>query len=106
MVLALGCAEKFTRDRFDMITTGVDDQEDVQRILGEPQQQTATQWYYEDLDDNVHARIFFDDAGRVRGKEWMDARTGEWDGRHPDAAEVPPGEVRERSTRTTTIDDD
>jgi len=104
--LLTGCAQKFTRERFDMIQAGVDDQEDVREILGKPSKTMTDLWYYEDLDRHLHAQIFFADDGRVLSKEWMDAHTGEWEGKHPQADEPPKGEVRERRTKTRRIDDD
>ena len=106
-LLALtGCERKFTRARFDLIDPGVSDRFDVEQTLGQPRTRLADVWYYEDLDRNLHAQIFFDDDGRVLSKEWMDARTGQWEGRSPYTDEPPPGEVRERHTRTRRIDDD
>ncbi len=99
-----GCTRHFTRERFDTIQPG-DDQEDVRQVLGKPKAVAPDVWYYEDLHRHVHAQIFFDDAGRVRNKEWMDARTGEWEGKSPEADEPPPGEARERHTRTRRMDD-
>lgn len=99
-----GCHSKFTRDRFEMITPGVDDREDVRKVLGKPATRFHDQWIYDDLDDHRSAVIHFDESGKVLAKEWMDARTGEWEGRNPAAAEPPPGGVRE--TRTRRIDDD
>ncbi len=99
-----GCHSKFTRDRFEMITPGVDDREDVRAILGRPEAELYQQWFYDDLDHHKSAVIHFDEDGKVLGKEWMDANTGEWDGRNPNAAPPPPGGIRE--TRTRRIDDD
>jgi hypothetical protein len=104
LVLA-GCAQKFTRERFDMIQPGVDEREDVTQILGKPEAVLADIWYYGDLNRHTAAQIFFADDGRVLGKEWMDADTGEWDGNNPHADAPPQGEVRERRTRTRKIDD-
>ncbi|QOJ14592.1 MAG: hypothetical protein HRU75_08040 [Planctomycetia bacterium] len=101
--LLFGCAEKFTRERFDIIAVGVEDREDVIRTLGEPRYEAGDEMYFEDLDRNLHARVFFGPDGRVRGKEWMDARRGEWDGRHPDSDPPPQGEVRESRRRNTTV---
>ena len=106
VLTVVGCARQFTRANFDVIQRGVDDREDVQRILGKPEVTQADVWFYQDMDRSLHAEIWFDDAGRVAGKEWMDANTGEWEGRNPHADEPPPGEVRHRNTKTRTIDDD
>ncbi len=107
VLLALtGCEHKFTRERFEMIQVDVDDREDVRQILGRPTRELDDEWLYDDLDRHYSAVIYFDDNGRVRGKEWMDARTGEWSGRNPNANPPPQGEVRERRTKTVRIDDD
>lgn len=105
LVLA-GCQRQFTRERFDLIKADVDDREDVRRILGKPEADLQDQWFYDDLDRHYSAVIFFDEHGRVRAKEWMDARSGEWQGRHPDSDPPPQGEVRERRRKTTRIDED
>jgi len=106
LILLAGCASKFTRERFEMIQVGVDDREDVRQIIGKPTADLTDQWFYDDLDQHYSAVIYFDESGRVRGKEWMDAATGEWQGRHPDTNEPPRGEVRERHKKTRRIDDD
>ena len=105
-VFLSGCAEKFTRERFDMIQVGTDDREDVEQLLGSPRHDLVNEWYYENMDKHIHARVFFGMAGKVSGKEWMDAGTGEWEGAHPDADAPPKGEVRERNKTTRTIDRD
>lgn len=106
LTLLGGCHRQFTHERFDMIQIGVDDREDVRYILGRPTSDLDDQWLYDDLKRHYSAVIYFDDNGRVRGKEWMDARTGEWEGRNPEANEPPPGEVREIHKKTRRIDED
>jgi hypothetical protein len=106
LVLLGGCQRKFTKDRYEMIQINVDTREDVRHILGKPTSDLSDQWFYDNLDRHYSAVIFFDEEGRVRGKEWMDAATGKWEGRNPEAAEPPPGEVRERQKKTTRIDED
>jgi len=105
-VALAGCARKFTYERYSMIQQGVDDRFDVKQMLGKPEFDTDDEWYYEDLDRHIAARVFFDNDGVVRGKEWMDAKSGTWEGRHPDADQPPEGEVREKHTKTRRIDDD
>jgi outer membrane protein assembly factor BamE (lipoprotein component of BamABCDE complex) len=106
LTVLTGCQSKFTHDRFDMIQRGTDNREDVQRILGKPTWDLDEQWVYENEDRFRTAVIYFDAEGRVSGKEWMDANTGEWSGQNPNANEPPQGEVRERRKKTTRIDDD
>lgn len=106
LALLAGCQSKLTRDRFEMIQVDVDQREDVRHILGEPTRDFGDQWLYDDLDRHVSAIIYFNDAGRVAGKEWTDAVSGSWEGRNPNLDEPPPGEVRERRKTTRRIDDD
>jgi hypothetical protein len=106
LLVQAGCAKKFTRERFDLIRAGVDSRLDVQRLIGRPEFDLEDQWYYEDKDDHYAALIFFDEQGRVTGKQWMDAGTGEWSGENPLADRPPAGEPRERHRKTTLIDED
>jgi hypothetical protein len=107
LVLLSGCARpSFTHEHFEMIQIGVDDREDVRFVLGKPTSDLQDQWFYDDLKRHYSAVVFFDDDGRVQGKEWMNAKTGEWEGRNPNADEPPQGEVRERHKATTRIDED
>ncbi len=102
-----GCRSKmFTHDRFEMIQQGVDTREDVRHILGKPLSDQTDLWLYDDDKHHYSARIWFDDAGRVRGKQWLDSVTGTTEGDDPDANEPPQGEVRERSKKTTRIKKD
>ena len=102
--LLLGCGPSF-REKFEWVKVGADDREDVRQILGQPKFRTHDQWVY-DKPKKHTAIIYFDGEGRVREKEWIDPKTGEWQGKHPDADEPPAGEVRERSTKTRRIDID
>lgn len=106
LVAATACTRAFTKDRFELIQVGVDDRTDVREILGKPTADLNDQWFFDDVERHYSAVVFFDPNGRVSGKEWMDARSGAWEGRNPHANEAPAGEVRERTTKTRRIDDD
>lgn len=106
LMLLTGCERRFTRSRFEMIRVGVDDRADVRTILGKPVGDLDQQWFYDDTKRHYSAIIYFDEHGRVSSKQWMNAKTGEWIGRNPDADEPPAGEVREQHRTTTRIDED
>ena len=106
VALGCGCQRQFTRERFEMIGVGSDGREDVRHCLGKPTCDLQDQWLYDDLDRHKSAIIYFGADGRVSGKEWMDARSGQWEGENPHANKPPQGEVRERSKGTTRIDED
>jgi hypothetical protein len=101
-----GCQRQFTREHFELIRVGSDAREDVRHMLGKPTADLDDQWLYDDLDQHCTAVIYYDDDGRVLGKQWMDSRTGEWEGRNPHANEPPVGTTRERRKTTTRIDED
>ncbi len=106
LVLLTGCARQFTRERYDMIRKGVDNKEDVRRILGKPASDLGDQWFYDDPDRHISALIYFDASGVVSAKQWPDSETGSWEGENPHANPPPAGEVRERNKKTTRIDRD
>ena len=106
-LLALtACQRPFTRDRYELVQVGVDDRTDVRQILGKPTSDLGDQWFYDDLDRHYSALIHYDENGKVSGKEWMDSKTGKWEGRNPSANEPPQGNVPERDKKTTRIDED
>jgi outer membrane protein assembly factor BamE (lipoprotein component of BamABCDE complex) len=105
-VFLIGCESKFNRRSFEMIRPGMDDREDVRQVMGKPTVDMEDVWFYDDLDHHKSAKIVFDNDGRVVTKEWMDAKTGEWEGTDPWTDEPPEGEVRERTTKTRRIHDD
>lgn len=106
LVVLTGCERRFTKNRFELIQIGVDNREDVRLVLGKPTSDLDDQWFYDDLKRHYSAVIFFDAGGRVRGKEWMNAATGEWEGRNPDTNAPPQGDVPEKTRKTTRIDED
>ena len=103
-VALTGCERKFTHERFSMINEGFDKQENVRDLLGEPYTVTEGLWHYRDLDRHQEASIWFDAQGRVRGKQWFNGKTGEIEGRNPDASPPPEGEVRDTETNVRRID--
>ncbi len=102
----VGCGSKFKRENYEMITVDVDTKYDVRKMIGDPEFDLGDQWYYEDDDDYYAARVWFYEASDiVSGKQWYDMKAGTWEGRNPNAAVEPDGELRYERTRTRTIDD-
>lgn len=81
-VFAVGCAEKLTFERYQTIHTG-QEKDLVRQTLGDPFADTGTQYVYTDNDRGINAFIYFDDNGRVAGKEWHDTQKGVHDGKDP-----------------------
>lgn len=101
-----GCTSRaaFCRTSYDLIRPGADDRYDVVAMIGRPEFDACEEWYYEDAADRYAARIFFDGRGRVRGKQWLDAGTGEWEGENPDLAPAARGGKRQTSTFVRTVE--
>ena len=71
-----GCAEKRDKlayDNFTQIRTQVHNRDDVEAILGEPDQRFDDRFMYERPDKHLHVFVEFDDKGRVSRTQWVDA---------------------------------
>ena len=104
-LLLLGCESKLNHKNFQMIQIGADDRADVREILGKPTSDMGDVWIYDKSGEHT-AQVYFDDDGRVLNKEWMSAKTGDWEGKDPWTDEPPQGEVRESHTKVRRIDKD
>lgn len=107
LVVLSGCAKKFTRENFNLISEGVDDRYDVQKRIGPPYTTfgDSDEWYFQDEDAHYSAIVHFNDqTGKVNGKEWIDGLRGEFSGHNPHADAPPEGEVRESRTKTRTVE--
>jgi hypothetical protein len=99
-----GCApDKLTRQNFDTIREGVSDKTEVELTLGNDYQDRGDAWEYEREKKHLSVYVHFDERGRVIRKEWIDAKTGEWEGAAPGIDETPQGRPAGESTRTKTI---
>lgn len=100
-----GCAEnKLTRQNYEMIVEGASTKEEVRRTLGDDYMaMSADRWEYEDKENSRSIVIRFDDSGKVNGKEWRDAQTGEWEGQAPGIDPNPEGRTTSESRGTQTI---
>lgn len=100
LFLVAGCS-KVTRDNYDMIMVGKSTQLEVEYTLGKTYTARGQdQWEYDEEDRHLVVNIYFDAAGKVSKKEWIDAKTGEW---HSDPADPQRGEKFSDETDTTTI---
>ena len=99
-----GCAEKFTRQNFNLLQVGVDERYDVDKLLGHPTNDLHDQWYYEHRDKHYSALIHFDPDGKVSGKQWFDSPTASISGDNPNADQPPKGKVREEKRKSRIIE--
>ena len=72
----IGCQNKFTYQRFEMVQVGCADKEEVKMSLGNPSEKPFKDlwWYY---DNDATAKIYFDEKDTVKAKKWIDEKTGE-----------------------------
>lgn len=105
--MIVGCAQnKMTRQNWDMIKEGTSAKDEVRMTLGAPEVETPNQWEFEDEDKHLHATIHFDDRGVVTRKEWMDGKSGDWDGAAPGIKTERQGQPVSESKSNTTIKKD
>ena len=76
--LLTGC-DPLTRERYEMITLNVDQQFDVEKMIGPPDYKLPGQWHYERVDKHLNVKIEFDENGVVTRKEWIDALAETWE---------------------------
>ncbi|HSW47321.1 MAG TPA: hypothetical protein VLM89_17290 [Phycisphaerae bacterium] len=73
-LLAIGCAEKLTYQRWETVHDGMAS-DAVQATLGPPWQTIDQTWLYSDENRSINATIYFD-QGKVVGKTWVDPQRG------------------------------
>ena len=78
LMLLCGCADKLTRENYDLIAIDSWDRTSVEETLGEPTNQLDDRWHYERVDRHLNVFIHFDEMGIVERKQWMGETTGEW----------------------------
>ncbi len=103
--VALGCSENLvTRHHYDMIMEGTSTKIEVEKTLGDTYlKRGGNEWEYDESDRHLTVYIHFDNKGVVERKEWIDGRTGEWDGAAPGINEEPQGKTASDESKTMTI---
>jgi hypothetical protein len=94
-----GCADKLTRERYEMIVVDTSTKTDVEYTLGEPSNQLPDQWHYERPDKHLNVFIHFNDRDVVTRKQWVDSMSTEWD----DTQSPPRDRSHHESTTVRTI---
>lgn len=76
VLASIGCQNKFTYQRFEMVQVGCADKTEVELTLGKPSEKPFKDlwWYY---GNDATAKIYFDDKETVQAKKWIDEKTGE-----------------------------
>jgi outer membrane protein assembly factor BamE (lipoprotein component of BamABCDE complex) len=91
----VGCAEKFTFERWQTIHEGMS-ADAVQATLGKPWQTTDQTWIYHNEDKPATAMVYFD-KDKVTGTQWTDPEHGIV-GQSPNVKQ--PGESEEIKAQT------
>jgi outer membrane protein assembly factor BamE (lipoprotein component of BamABCDE complex) len=73
---SIGCQNKFTYQRFEMVQVGAADKKEVELTLGKPSEKPFKDlwWYY---NSDATAKIYFDEKDTVKAKKWINEKTGE-----------------------------
>ncbi len=76
-----GCAapDRVVYRNYTQIRTQLHTQDDVEAILGEPDQKLGDRWMYERPDQHLIVFVEFDEKGRVTRTQWVDALSESWD---------------------------
>lgn len=99
-----GCAEKFTRQNFDLLQVGIDERYDVDQLLGHPTNDLHDEWYYEHQDKHYSALIHFDPDGKLSGLQWFDSPTAAISGDNPHGSKPPKGAARDEKKKSRIIE--
>jgi hypothetical protein len=84
LALLTGCAEnKVTRQHYDMIMEGKSNKSEVEMTLGKTYADRGDHWEYDEEDRHLSVVFYFDEKGMVQRKEWIDAKSGKWEGSAP-----------------------
>jgi len=105
LFVAVGCSENLvTRRHYDMIIEGTSTRMEVEKTLGDTYvKRGGNEWEYDESDRHLSVFIYFNDKGVVDRKEWIDGKTGEWDGAAPGINEKPEGRTISDKSSDMTI---
>ncbi len=104
IVWVAGCAQDMvTRDHFNMIVEGRSTRLELEKTMGEKYIDRGNQWEYERPNKGLSVVFYFDDHDRVIRKEWIDARSGEWEGAAPHIDKDTSSPTMSEEAHTATI---
>lgn len=75
LFLAPGCAQKFTRENWEMIEVGASTKDEVKFVLGSPMDRGKEVWWYNRGWND--AFIYFNEKDVVKAKKWYNGKTNE-----------------------------
>lgn len=88
-LLAGGCQDLLVYENFTQIRQNASSQQEVARLLGEPDSHCGNQWLYERPSKHLFAFVDFDESGRVTRKQWIDGAGDFWVDSAPDGVAAP-----------------
>lgn len=83
VVLLTGCQDKLTHENFTQIRQDVSTRPIVEGLIGQPDDEVGSRWYYERPGKHLSVFIDFDEGGYVSRKQWIDAMSATWDDSKP-----------------------
>lgn len=75
-----GCAaDKLVRENFSQIRPQVTNEQEVVKLIGEPDSKLQEYWVYQRPEKHLTAFVEFDDQGKVARTQWVDAMDPAWE---------------------------
>jgi len=102
VMLTVGCEQKLTYQRFELIHMG-QTQLGVEKTLGDPLVKMPDQWTWNDSDRSITAHVWYDKEGKVIAKQWFDPKHG-MVGSPPGGDAVEGGKVIKQKTTIMTVE--
>ncbi|MBN1347602.1 MAG: hypothetical protein JXQ73_33245 [Phycisphaerae bacterium] len=101
IMMGLGCEQKLTYQRYELIHMG-QEQLGVEKTLGEPVVKMTDQWTWNDSDRSITAHVWFNQEGKVLAKQWFDPKRGMVGG-PPGGDATQGGEVIQQKTKIMVV---
>jgi len=101
LAILVGChaPDKLVYENYDRIQPNLSTEDDVTRLIGEPNHILGERWMYDRTDQHLHVFVDFDEGGRVARKQWIDAGGDSWEDSGDSPADKPAHERTDVNTR-------
>lgn len=106
LIGAVGCSEsQVTWQHYEMIVKDKSTKLEVEKTLGDTYLDRGDHWEYDEEKRHLSVFVYFDGRGVVTRKEWIDGKSGRWDGAAPGIDEKPQGKKTSDETTDMTIEE-
>lgn len=102
VTLSVGCEEKLTYKRWQLIHEG-QSKLAVEQTLGDPLIKMADHWTWNNADKAITAQVWYSGEGKVIAKQWFDPKRG-MEGGPPGGSATEGGEVIQQKTQIMVVE--